>query len=172
MVLSGIIKYANSAMGVIGFFLAVVGFWITIKQLRETKRSADAALAASQRAEKRVRNVFSAVGMHDICSRSRDLLHLTRGKNLASAANAAFEVREALARFVADKESASIQGPLEWEVCVATITSIHERLEAASMISRIDGEMKVELLKEMSAIHEKFSSLAVRVAQRGFDANS
>lgn len=40
------------------------------------------------------------------------------------------------------------------------------------MINRIDGEMKVELLKEMAAIHERFSSLAVRVAQRSFNADS
>ena len=161
------LREADPVLGAVGFVLAIAGFWVALAQLAKTKRAAMAAKDAALKAQQEVRSVWAVTSLHEICSRSRDLLHLTRARNLAASANAAFELREALARFCATEQASGLMKKEQWLEVTSSVASIYERLESAASINRIDAESKTAMLHEIAAGHERLSSLAARIAQRG-----
>ncbi len=85
-----------SIAGVVFGFPALV---IALVQLRRTKKAAEAAAASSKETLQRVSTVVAVASVEQICSRVRDLVHLIRARDHIGSATAAFELRDALARF-------------------------------------------------------------------------
>src|SRR5258706_10319647 len=86
-------------IGIAGLMVSVLGFALALWQLERTQRAAEAARVAAIEAVDAARFVRAVATIQDISGRSRDLIHLTRARNLHAAATAAFELRDALARF-------------------------------------------------------------------------
>lgn len=157
-----LLKDADPVVGALGLLLSIVGFGIAFYQLVKTRKAAVAAQIAATSAEQKLRSALASANLLDTCSRSRDLLHLLRASNLAAAANAAFELREAVARLMGHEGCANLQTAEEWGKTSISIASIHERLETAASIKKITADEKVLMLHDIASEHEKLSSMAAR----------
>jgi len=102
-------------VGVAGLTISIAGFGLALWQLNRTKRAAEAARDSSAEAVKTIRHIQAVATIQDICGRSRDLLHLTRARNLNAAATAAFELRDALSRFQLSAAGKALLSPDHWD---------------------------------------------------------
>jgi hypothetical protein len=98
--------------------------------------------------------------LEQICSRSRDLLHLTRARNLSGSASAAFEVREALAKFSQSTVAARLQTADVWSDLMIVVGDIHDACERAAAIRRIDAGQRENILQSIAKVHSQLSMLA------------
>lgn len=154
-------------VGISGLFVSIAGFGLALWQLNRTRRAAEAAMAASNETARAVRYVYSVANIQDICGRSRDLLHLTRARNLKSAATAAFELRDLVVRFHATESGRLLATSDLWREILESIQSTHERFESAAMINRLDVQERETLLHVVSGLHAQFSSFAATTADIG-----
>ena len=160
-------------VGVAGLFVSLGGFAVALWQLQRTHRAAEAARAAAAEAVRAVQHVQAVATVQDICGRSRDLLHLTRARNLAAAATAAFELRDALARFQATDSGQTRRSAELWLRTLSSVESVHECLESAAVTSRLDAAEREAVIHEIARVHSHLSSLAAHTAAiGGQDANS
>lgn len=141
--------------------LAVVGFVITVWQLYKTRDAAAAAKAAAVEAVNVVRNLEAVTKMHDISSRTRDLLRLLRAGSFEPAAAAAFELRDTVARY-RDSSQLIVGLDQEWKQAVLDVRAIHDRLEGLAMIPRTRAQDREPLLLEVARLHTFFTSLAAQ----------
>lgn len=154
-------------IGISGLIVSVAGFAVAIWQLRRTQIAAEAARDAADEAVRTIRHVESVASIQDICGRSRDLLHLTRARNLPSAANAAFELRDAVSRYRPTGASDDLSVSEQWERTQVDVASVHERLESAAVTNRLSLDEREVLIHEISRLHAGFSSLASKAAING-----
>jgi hypothetical protein len=147
-------------IGIAGLMVSVLGFTLALWQLARTQRAAEAARVAATEAVDAARFVRAVATIQDISGRSRDLIHLTRARNLHAAATAAFELRDALARFQFPQAWTTTPSPEDWGNTLMSVASIHERLESAALINRIDGSEREKLVHEIARVHEVLGSLA------------
>jgi len=153
-------------------FLAIIGFVVAIWQLHKTRSAAEAARKSSAHAITALRRLAAATKMHDIASRSRELLRILRAKTLAPAASAAFELRDAVARYRHDNETRRLIPDDKWTEAVANVRLIHERLESLAMTAKASTEDRESLLHEVSRLHTLFAELATQAGAEGLsDAN-
>ena len=151
----------------IGFLLGVVGLAITLWQLHKTRDAAEAAKAAASQAVSSIQRFEAATKMHEVCSRSRELLRVLHGRTLAPAAHAAFELRDAMARYGHDPHSKAIASTEAWGKAHGEAQEIHERLETAALVNRIAAEERAALLHSVARLHTEFTSLAAKAAASG-----
>lgn len=149
--------------------VALVGFGITIWQLWTTKAAANAAREAANNAFAAIRKLEATTKMHDISSRSRELLRLLRSKNISSAAPAAFELRDTVARFRHDDQSKRVVDEATWKQVVADVRGVHERLESLAMTTKSSAADREALMHEVSRLHTLFTEFAARAAINGVD---
>lgn len=154
-------------VGLAGIIVSVAGFGLALWQLHRTRTAAEAAHDAAREAVRGVRHVHAVATVQEICGRSRDLLHLTRARNLSAAANAAFELRDALARFRAANPGAEPQPAEEWTHAESRVASVHERLESAAIINRMDAAEREAVIHDIARVHAWLSSLAAQTAVDG-----
>ena len=154
-------------MDVVGVILSIAGFGLALWQLHRTRRAAEAALVASNNAVLAIRYVHSVAHIQEICGRSRDLLHLARAKNMMSAATAAFELRDLVARFHATESGRLLATTTSWREILEEIGLTHERLESAAMSKRLDIQEREKLIHAISRLHAQFSSFAASAADFG-----
>jgi hypothetical protein len=147
-------------MDAIELILSVVGFAIAIWQINKTKHVAEAARDSAAETVCAIRHINAVASIQEICGRTRDLLNLTREKKLRPAANAAFELRDGVARFRYHSQNAKLEQNETWENVIYCVGFVHERLETAAMIRRISGEEREKLVHEISRLHSIFSALA------------
>jgi len=160
-------------VGIIGLFVSIAGFSLSLWQLHRTRRAAEAAMEASRDAVRSLRHTRAVANIQDICGRSRDLMHLARAKNLVSAATAAFELRDTVSRFRFTESGITFASPEIWNEIVERIQATHDRFESAAMTNRIDASERESLLHTISSLHSKFSEFAAIAADKGVDdANS
>jgi hypothetical protein len=145
-------------IGIAGLVISVLGFATALRQLSRTRRAAEAARIAATEAVAVARYIRAVATIQEIAGRSRDLIHLTRARNLHAAATAAFELRDALARF--QFPQAWTTKPEDWDDTLLSVASIHERLESAALINRIDGSEREKLVHEIARVHEVLGSFA------------
>src|SRR5262245_51794651 len=119
----------GAVASVIGTTVGLPALAVALIQLMRTKRAALAAAEAARQAESRIGTVLAVASLEQICSRSRELVHMTRARHLGAAASAAFELREALAKFSQAKVAASLQAVDVWLDLLATIGAVHDALE-------------------------------------------
>lgn len=154
-------------IGVSGLTVSVAGFAIALWQLNRTLKAAEAAQIASAEAVRSVRIFQSIATIQDICGRSRDLLHLTRSRNLESSAVAAFELRDSVARFKSTEAAKKLDTKAGWNLIINSICVVHERLESASMTKRLDATEREEILHNVARINSHFSSMASMTVESG-----
>ena len=141
---------------------AFTGFALTLWQLYRTKTAAQAARQAADEAVSAIRSLDAVTKMHDISSRSRELLRLLRGKSLVPAASAAFELRDTVARYRQDHQTILSVDRSAWEQAVLDVRSVHERLESLAMVQKTRIEDREALLHEVARLHTLFTSLAAQ----------
>lgn len=148
----------------IGIMITLLGLGVAIVQLNRTKKSAKAAAESAKETARRISSTLNVVSLEQISSRSRDLQHLVRAKNLRAAATAAFELREAMARMNIEQMD-GIQNPVqEKKEIMGKIVSVYERLEAAAQINKSDAEIRVECLNDIAKIHDWISAMTGEAA--------
>jgi len=163
----------DTILGVFGLLVSIAGFWLALWQLRRTRHAAEAAQEASIQALNGVSCIQAVSTIQDICGRSRDLLHLARAKNIPAAANAAFELRDALSRFSVTAKGLEMQGADAWSLLLLTMGAIQDRLESAAITRRLDSEERESLIHEISRSHSRLSTLSGFATTFGVsDANS
>ena len=146
-------EITDRAIGIAGLVVSLAGFAISIWQIVKARTAAEAALAASNRSISAALKIQSISNIHDICGRCRDLLHLTRAKNLKAAATAAFEARDLISRFQATESAHKTDNSTQWQEIISIAKTTHERLESAAMISRIDAKEREILIHEISELN-------------------
>jgi hypothetical protein len=154
-------------VSIVGLIITIAGFVLAIWQIVQTRRVAEAALAAANETARSIRHIHSVAGIQEICGRSRDLLHLTRARNLTSAATAAFELRDLVSRFHATEPGRLLDTQGSWTEILKDLEGTHNRLESAAMINRLDVQERESLIHTISRLHSKFSSFAASTADSG-----
>lgn len=150
----------DAILGVLGLLVSIAGFCLALWQLGRTRRAAEAAKEAANKAFEGISFIQAVSTIQDICGRSRDLLHLTRAKNISAAANAAFELRDALSRFSVTNKGLELQEAHAWNVLLLAMGSIQDRLESAAITRRLDSEERESLIHEISKSHACLSTLS------------
>lgn len=147
-------------INIIGLVVSIAGFSVALWQLVRTRRAAEAARDAAAEALRTVNHVQAVASIQDICGRSRDLLHLTRARNLIAAATAAFELRDLIARFHGTDGGRQLLSINMWQATANDVRLLHERLESAAAINRLDAAERTTLIHEVARLHTQFSTLA------------
>jgi len=160
-------------IGISGLVVSVAGFGLALWQLRKTRYAAEAAAAAAQETARAIRLIDSVATIHDICGRSRDLLHLTREGSLKSAAIAAFELLDSIAHFHVTGSGRSLATQVQWQAIIKAARWLHQRLESAAIKKRISSTDRTALITAISKIHRQPSVIATIASDRGaYDGNS
>ena len=160
-------------VGIADLVISVLGFGLAIWEIRKAKTAAEAAKAAAEAALNQVRTVQAVANIQHVCSRSRELLTAVKSKPLPPAAVAALELREAVSRFGITSTALKLESPEFWQSSLATLKSIHDRLETSAQVNRIDTEEKNALISDVSNIHMSLTALASSAETSGaFNANS
>jgi hypothetical protein len=152
---------------IIGLAIGVVGLLIAIWQLHRTRTAAEAARDAAMQTVSSVRRLEAATKMHEVCSRSRELLRVLHGKSLAPAALAAFELRDAMARYGHDDQSQNIVRSEAWAQASTEAQEVHDRLETAALANRMTAEERATLVHVVARLHTEFSSFAAKATVSG-----
>lgn len=140
--------------------VALVGFGLTLWQLYKTRSAAIAAKNAADAAVSAIKNLEAVTKMHDISSRTRDLLRLLRdGMSFKPAAAAAFELRDTVARY-RDPNNRVILSVQEWNQAVSDVRAVHDKLEGLALIPRTRKEDREPLVHEVARLHTFFTTLA------------
>lgn len=120
-------------MSIIDRILAFIGLALTLWQLYRTKTAAQAGSESAAEGVSAIRSLDAAIKMHDISSRSKELLGLLKGKILAPAASAASELRDSVARYRQDHQNILAVDASAREQAVFDVGRVHERLESLAM---------------------------------------
>ena len=152
--------------------VAVAGFLITIWQLRKTRSAAMAAKLASVEAVAAVRRLEATTQMHDIVSRSRELQRILRSSSFAVAAAAAFELRDAVARYRQHPTSGRAPAAADWNRLSEDVTAVHDRVESLSIMRKASKEDRESVLTEVSRLHSAFVRFAVMAADGVVNAHT
>ena len=123
-------------VSVIELVLSVGGFTLTIWQLYKTKAAAEAARDSANEAVQGVRQMHAVSTMQDIAGRSRSLLNLIKTKNIAAAAAAAFELRDAVSKYQTPSDTISPIEATVWAELTQEVDSLHDRLETIAVLNR------------------------------------
>jgi hypothetical protein len=150
-----------------GAGVSIAGFAISLWQLSRTRRAAEAALAASIETARSIRFVNALTDIEQICGRSRDLLHLTRGYNVSAAATAASELRSLVAKFQAVRAARLAADDAMWARLQEKIRSVHDELESTALDGQLTTDRRGELLRIVSEINTELNSLAAIINDYG-----
>jgi hypothetical protein len=154
------------SLSAIDRIVALLGFGLTLWQLYKTRAAAVAAKCAADDAVSAIRNLEAVSKMHDISSRTRDLLRLLRDGSFKPAAAAAFELRDTVARY-RDPNNQVIARIQEWDEAVLDVQAVHDKLEGLAMIPRTRAEDREPLILEVARLHTFFTSLAAQARYTG-----
>lgn len=141
--------------------VALLAFGLTLWQLYKTRTAATAAKNAADDAVAAISNLEAVTKMHEISSRTRDLLRLLRDGSFKPAAAAAFELRDTVARY-RDPNKQVIAAAPKWEQAVLDVQAVHDRLEVLAIVPRTRAEDREPLLLEVARLHTFFTSLAAQ----------
>ena len=157
---------------VLGTVLGLPALVLTLIQLARTKKAAEAAAQSAHQAVQRIGGVLAVASLEQICSRSRDVLHLTRARDLSGSATAALELRQALAKFSQSKAAAELQPAGTWSNLLKSVGETHDLLERAAAIRRIDAGQREEVLKAIAHAHSQLSMLAAAAGEKAGDIDA
>lgn len=146
--------------GIVGTAATLLGLWLTFRESRKARSAAQAAADAAHAAGRRMAGVFAVVSLEQLNSQLRDLMHLLRGRNLRSSAKAAFELREAVAKLNPSPYLSDLIERKRLDALLKGIAEVHEILEAAAAINKIDAGARETCLIRVSQLHQEISVVA------------
>jgi len=165
-------SFLGNLASILGIILGVPSVVIALVQLHRTKRAAVAAGESAKEAVQRISNVVAVSSIEQICSRSRDLQHLIRGRDLTASATAAFELREALSKFCRSNAALQLQDESGWQDMLETVGAIEDTLEGAAAINKIDAMRNKELLQVIPRLHSTLSMLSTVASEKSGGINA
>ena len=124
------IEIVGAIASIAGALFGLPALVVAMVQLWRTKKAAVAAASSAADTVRRLSSVVAVSSIEQICSRSRDLIHLIRAKNLTSSATAAFELREALAKFCKSQVALQLLNEDVWAKFLKTIDRFTNLLSA------------------------------------------
>lgn len=154
-------------IGISGLAVPIAGFGLSLWQLRKTRRAAEAAATAAQETARAIHFIDTVATIHDICGRSRTLLNLAREGSLISAATAAFELRDLIARFHVTASGQALTTQNHWRTIINDVREFHERLELAAKTDSISAKDASELFNAIAQTHSLLSTFATIAADQG-----
>ena len=166
------IEIVGAVASIIGVVLGTPALIVAFIQLLRTKKAAEAAAEAAKEAVQRVSRVAAVATIEQVCSRSRDLLHLVRARNHTASATAAFELREAVAKFCLSSVAKQLLPAMEWSKLLKSVSTVHDSLERAAGINKMDSDNRDELVQSISALHSKFSMLTTTAGEKAGESNA
>ena len=168
------IGFLGGLASILGVGIGIPSLLLAKKQLQRTENAAEAAAASAKDAVDKISNVVAVASIEKICSRSRDLVHLMRARNLIASATAAFELREALARFIRTSIATQLMDSPQWEDLLKSVATVHEELERSAAIKKVDLNNHGQMLNSVTNIHSQLSMLTSVAGERagGVNANS
>ncbi|GDY35485.1 hypothetical protein [Acidovorax sp. NB1] len=149
-------------VGVLGLLVSIAGFAIAIWQIWKTKAAAEAARDSAAEAVDGVRKMYAVSTLQDIAGRSRNLLNLIKSKNLAAAAAAAFELRDAVSKYQPSSKESASETTL-WTKVREEVDSLHERLESIAVANRWTADEREALIHRTSRLHTQLAANASRL---------
>lgn len=149
--------------GIAELALSIGGFALAIWQIRKTKAAAEAARDSAAEAVRGVRRIHAVSTMQDIVGRSRNLLNLIKSKNLAAAAAAAFELRDAVSKYQTPVDTISLFEASVWTELTQEVDSLHERLESIAVANRWTADEREALIHRTSRLHTKLAANGSRL---------
>lgn len=156
------------AISIFGLLVSIVGFYFSIWQLIRTRKAAEAASSAASQAVESVQFISAVSNMQEIVGRCRNLQHFMReAKYRQSAVIAASDLCELIARFRVTKSGKSLADHGKWELIFLPISNIRQQMEIAASINRLDRDEQMEMIKQLSDVHNQLSSLAAHTADSG-----
>lgn len=166
------IDIVGGLASIIGTVVGLPALVIALVQLRRTKKAAEAAAISGSEALRRLGGVVAVASIEQICSRSRDLLHLIRARNLSGSATAAFELRDALAKFSKSHAAMQLEEENVWLDLLENVGEIHDRLECASAINKFDAGHREEVLQDLARVHSRLSMLSAVATENAGEMNA
>jgi hypothetical protein len=156
-----------SAIADISSLLGLLGFIPVLIQLFRTKKSADAAKESARKTLEHVANVVAVVSIEQICSRSREISHLTRARNYKAAAMATLDLRETVAKFKESKVGMELQPAQEWSEIWNRIYGIQFTLERGAEGQKADFHKTIMDISDLLCQFSSFASiLGVRLGEK------
>ncbi len=95
-----------------------------------------------------------------------------RAKDRSGSATAAFELREAIAKFSKSKAAAQLQANDSLSDLLKNVGEIHDALERAAAIRRIDVDQREEILQAIAQVHAQLSMLAAIAGEKAGDIDA
>lgn len=154
-------------IGILGLLVSIAGFSLSLWQMKRTRLAAEAANIAATEAVQALKHVNSVASAQDICGRSRSLLDLARSKKLKAAAQAAFDLRDLVARLHATEAGRLLSTVENWQAILLKIGNTHDQLESAAMMNRIDVIEHAAIIHSISQLHTEFSSISASTTDSG-----
>lgn len=156
------------AISIVGLLVSIIGFALAIWQLVRTRKAAEAASAAASQAVSSVQFVNGVSSMQEIVGRSRNLLHFMReAKYRQSTVIAAGDLCELIARFRVTTAGKLLADHEKWEGIFLPISNVRQQMELAAAVDRLDRHEQLEMLKQLSDVHDQLSSFAAHTADSG-----
>jgi hypothetical protein len=147
-------------VSLLALLLTVIGFFFTLLGVFQSKSAAVAAKASAEEAVQALRMAQSIATLQEICSKSRETIRVLGEHNLQKASDAAFDLRESVAKF--QLPNASNTEVESWAEVLTRIGSVHERLMSASLSKRQDKKEHEAIMLEMGRLHSTLSAFAAR----------
>lgn len=166
------IEVVGAFASIVGVVVGIPAFIVGFVQLLRTKKAAEAAASSAREAVQRVSRVAAVATIEQVCSRSRDLLYLVRMRNHIASATAAFELREAIAKFSKSSVAAQLLQETEWSELLKSVSEVHDALERAAGINKMDAESRDELLQRISDFHSQLSMLTTVASEKAGESNA
>jgi hypothetical protein len=166
------VEIAGAFASIVGVVIGIPALYVGFKQLLRTKRAAEAAGDSAKEAVQRVSMVAAVASIEQVCSRSRDLLSLVRMSNHIASARAAFELREAIAKFSKSSVAAQLLKETEWSKHLKLVSEVHDVLERAAGINKMDANNRFELLQLISDFHSETSKLTTVAGEKAGESNA
>jgi hypothetical protein len=166
------VEIVGAFASIVGLVLGIPALILGFVQLLRTKKAAEAAAKSAKEAVQRVSGVAVVATIEQVCSRSRDLLHLLRGRNLSASATAAFELQEATAKLCKSSVASQLLQESEWSELLKSVSEVHDALERAAGINKMDADSRDRLVQRVSHVHSKLSMLTTVAAENAGGSNA
>ncbi len=166
------VEIVGAFASIVGVVLGVPALIFGLVQLLRTKKAAEAAADSAKEAVQRVSRVAAVATIEQVCSRSRDLLQLVRGRNHSASATAAFELREAISKLCRSSVASQLLPGPEWQKLLKSVSEVHDTLERAAGINKMDVDSRDGLVHRISEIHSKLSMLTTVAGEMAGGSNA
>lgn len=166
------VEIAGAFASIVGLALGILALYFGFKQLLRTRKAAEAAANSAKETVQRVSGVAAVATIEQVCSRSRELLYRMQGRSLSASATAALELQEAIAKLCKSFVASQLLQETEWSELLKAVSEVHDALERAAGINKIDADSRAGLVQRVSHVHSTLSMLTTVAAEKAGGSNA